>query len=126
MSSHDTPNYLQGHKAGADLSSSQYVGVKFAADDDVEAAASGQDFVGFLMNKPLAAEACEIAGPGGGGKAIAAGNIAKGNRLKLDGNGHVLAISGETAICVGLAMADAVDNDVFEVHVTTPADVTIS
>lgn len=123
---HNKPNYLQSFKAGSDLSSSQFVALKVDADDDVSVAADGEGFIGFLMNKPLANEACEIAGPGGGGVGIAAGAIARGDRLKVDSSGHLVAISSETAIMVAIADDDAADNDEFAVIVTTPANVTIS
>lgn len=121
MPSFASANYLSGLKAGADLSAAanRYKALQIAADGDVElATANEMEFVGFLQNTPANGAAAEIAGNGGGSKAIAGGTIAAGNRLTTDANGDLVAITtGQTKACVAIALEGAVDNDVFSVWV---------
>ena len=118
-------NRAPGFKAGADFSAlteaTKYIALTLDADGDVNTAgANEQDFIGFLQNAPKEDSPAEVAIVGGGSKAIAAGNITQGDFLKSDANGHLLAISSETANAVAFALQSAVDNDVFSVLVLPP------
>lgn len=122
MGSFVNPNYISGLKAGADLSAStnRYIALQIEADGDVNTAGANEyEFVGFLQNLPAGdGSAAEIAGHGGGSKAIAAGNITAGNKLTTDASGHLVAITtGQTKACVAMALENAVDNDIFNVLV---------
>lgn len=118
-SSFPQANYIPGFRAGADLSSSRYVALQLASDGDVEAATANEmEFIGFLQNAPASGAVAEIAGLGGGAKAIAAGNINPGDKLTTDSSGHLVAITtGQTKAAVAVALSSAVDNDIFDVLV---------
>ena len=125
MSSHDTPNYISGLKAGEDFSAltalTGKVALQLDTDGDVTKTGAGViNFVGFLQNLPKDQEDAEIAVFGGGSEAIAAGTIDEGKFCKTDANGHLLEISSETAFAVAFALDSAVDNDVFRVMVLPP------
>lgn len=118
-------NRAPGFKAGADFSAlteaNKYIALTLDADGDVNTAGAGeQDFIGFLQNAPKEDAAAEVAIVGGGSKAVAAGNITAGDFLKSDSNGHMLAISSETANAVAFALESAADNDVLSVLVLAP------
>lgn len=120
MASFTPRNYITGAKAGEDLSAltndTKYIALQLDTDGDVITSAAGEQVcIGILQNAPENNKAAEIASAGGGSLAIAAGTIAAGNFLKTDANGHLLAMSAETANAVAVAMDSAVDNDVFEV-----------
>lgn len=118
------PTLLPGFRAGSDLSAAanRYTAVQLEADGDViVTAAQDPDFLGILQDTPALGAPAEIATYGGGSKARAAGNIVDKQPLKTDANGHMLPIGPyETARCVGFAMEDAVDNDVFSMIVIAP------
>lgn len=118
-------NRAPGFKAGADFSAlsetTKYIALTVDADGDVNTAgADEQDFIGFLQNAPKEDAAAEVAIMGGGSKAVAAGNITAGDYCKTDANGHLLAMSSETANAVAFALSNAVDNDVFDILVLPP------
>lgn len=115
-------NYITGLKAGADFSAltaaTQNIALKLDTDGDVtQAGAAAQNFIGFLQNAPASGEDAEIAGAGGESLAIAAGSIQAGEFCKIDTNGHLVKITGETANCAAIALEGAADNDVFRVSV---------
>jgi len=125
MSSHDSPNYIAGLKAGEDFSAlleeTSKVALTLDADGDVTTAAADEsECIGFLQNLPKDQEDAEIAGMGGGSEAIAAGVITAGDQCKTDANGHLLAMAAETNFSVAFAIVSAVDNDVFRVLVMPP------
>ncbi len=116
-----TANYIPGFKAGADLSAAtnRYKALQLAADGDVElATANEMEFIGFLQNTPGDTAPAEIAGPGGGSKAVAGGTIQAGDKLTTDGSGDLVSITtGQTKAAVAIALEDAADNDIFAVFV---------
>lgn len=118
------PNLIPGFRAGSDLSAAanRYTAVQLEADGDViVTAAQDADFIGFLQDTPNSGAPAEVAGPGGGSKARAAGTIVPMQPLKVDANGHLLGVGAyETARVVAFALEDAVDNDVFSVMVVHP------
>ena len=123
MSTINTPNYIVGLNAGADLSADakRYVALQIEADGDVNvAAANEQNFIGFLQDTPDDTKPASIAGMGRGSLAIAGGTITAGQFCTTDSSGHLVAISAETKNAVAIAMVSAVDNDVFEVLVLAP------
>lgn len=78
-------------KAGADLSSHQFKGVKVADDGDVELAGDGNLIAGVLQNKPISGEACEIEFDGIS-KAISGAAIANaGTKLAVNASGLFIA-----------------------------------
>lgn len=118
--------YISGFKSGADLSAltdkTKYIALQLEADGDTNTAdANEKDFIGFMQNAPGLNKHVEVAGSGGGSKAIAAGTITAGDLCKTDSSGHLLTIgTHENAYAVCVALDDAVDNDVFQVFVLPP------
>lgn len=116
-----TPKYITGRTAAADLSATakRFTALQLDSSGTVNLAGANEaEFIGFQQNLPESGKAVEIAGMGGGSKAIAAGTITAGDLLKTDASGHLLAIGAyENANAVAVAMQSAVDNDVFEVFV---------
>lgn len=119
MASFPQPNLITNLAAGVDLSSSQYKALILSADGEVDPAGAAASTIGFLMNSPTAGSVAEIATNGGGGKAIAGGTITAGDSLATDANGDVVVATGVDSI-VGIALEDAVDNDVFGILVYQP------
>lgn len=123
MTSFTKQNFIAGLKAGADFSAltdaTKYIALKLATDGDVETSgANAANVIGFLQGTPGDGKPAEVAGAGGGTKAIAAGTITQGDLLKTDASGHLVAIGTyENANAVAVALDSAVDNDVFEVFV---------
>ena len=115
MSSFNTPRYLTGKKAGADLSAKQYCAVKIDTDGDVILCGAGERACGFLMNAPQENEFCEIAAIGGGALAISAATIAANTPCKADANGHLVAADTDGDKVIAITQFSSVDNDVFEV-----------
>lgn len=118
-------NYIVGFKADEDFSAltdaTVNVALKLDTDGKVtKAGAAAQNFVGFLQNAPKSGENAEIAGAGGESLAIAAGDIEEGQFCKINGDGHLVAMSSETANCAAFALQGAADNDVFRVLVMPP------
>lgn len=125
MTSFTPANRIVGLKSGEDNSAlteaTKYIALQLEADGDVvKSGADEQDFIGFQQNAPGLGDHVEIAGVGGGSKAIAAGTITAGDYCKTDANGHLVAMAAETANAVAFALDSAVDNDVFEVLVLAP------
>lgn len=121
---HIVPLLIPGFRAGADLSATtdRYTAVQLEADGDViVTAAEDADFLGILQDTPASGAPAEIAGPGGGSKARAAGTIAPMQPLKTDASGHLVPVGPfENAKVVAFALESAVDNDVFSVMVVAP------
>lgn len=119
MGTFNKANYKAGFKAGADLSAStnRYKAVRLTGDDEVTlCVAGGVGFIGFLQNTPADTKAAEVAGDGGGSKAIAGGTIAAGARLTTDANGDVVTATSTDTV-VAKATVAAVDGDIFAVEV---------
>lgn len=121
MSSIVTQNYISGRAAAADLSATakRYTALQLTSAGTINTAgANERECIGFQQNLPASGAPIEIAGAGGGTKAIAAGTITAGDFVKTDASGHLLSIGTyENAHAVAVAMESAVDNDVFEVFV---------
>lgn len=78
---------------------------------------------GIIQSAPTGAESvCEVALPGGGGKALAGGTIATGDLLASDANGALVATTTENDRVVAVAMESAVANDIFSVEVILGLD----
>lgn len=120
MASFPTPNLITNLAAGSDLSAAQYKAVVLSSDGAVDLAGAGAAAIGFLMNAPIAGQACEIASVGGGAKAIAGGTIVAGDKLKVNASGNVVSEYNDDAV-VAIALESAVSGDVFGVLVITPA-----
>lgn len=83
----------------------------------VSALATSKNF-GICQNDVAAAEdIAEIAMPGGGAKGLAGGVISFGDLLTADANGKLVATTTANDRVVGIAMEDAVADDLFSVHV---------
>jgi len=115
MASFPTGNYILNLKAGSDLSSSRFKALVLASDGEVDVAGVNAKSIGFLMNTPTAGQVCEIAGSGGGAKAIAGGTINAGDLLATDANGDLL-VGTANQILVARALEGAVDGDIFAVE----------
>ena len=116
MSSYNKPKLLEGFKAGADLSAKLYHAVKIdTATGKIVLCGAGERSIGFLMNKPLADDACEIASVGGGALGVSAATLAAGVELKADASGHLVAASANLDKVVAISLESSVDNDVFSI-----------
>lgn len=117
MASYAIPRFTRSLQAAVDLSAKQFYYVADNGSDkyNVSGSVNGAIGGGFLMNKPLANEFCEIASTGGGAKAIAAATISAAMiELKADAAGEVLpALPGD--IVIAISMESAAVDDVFEV-----------
>jgi hypothetical protein len=95
-----------GFKAAADLSAKQFYCVEITAADTVNVCNAATDpTIGILQNKPVADEACEIAGaPGSIGKGICAGAITVGQWVGTDANGKLEAKTTDKDFALGQAL----------------------
>lgn len=119
MASFQKPNYVAPVPRATAVALVRYVAVKASATEGlVEIAGAGEAITGFVMTAADASAPVEIAGKGGGAKAIAGGTISDGDDLKVDANGHLVVASTAGDRVVATARQDAVDNDVFAVFVT--------
>lgn len=119
MASHSTPRIF-GFKATADYSAKQFCALIFGADDEhvTVASSAGARCMGILQNAPSAADApAEVALPGGGAKAVLGGTVTRGNFLKVDANGALVAAATDKDEYVAKAMASGVAGDVIPVEV---------
>lgn len=81
-------------------------------------AATAKNF-GIAQNAATAADdKVEVALPGGGAKGLAGGTISYGDLLTADSNGALVATTTANDRVVGIALEDAVANDVFSVFVS--------
>lgn len=92
-------------KAGADRTK---VAVASAATDKI---------IGIAQNAVASGDACEVAMHGGGAKGNAGGTISTGDLLTSDSAGDLIATTSANNRVVGVALEDAVDNDIFSVAV---------
>lgn len=113
-----TPRILV-FKAGGAIALGQ--AVKFSGTDGktvVKATAATDKIIGINQSVTTVAsgDQVEIALPGGGGVGTAGGTIAAGDFLTADSSGDIVATTTENDRVIGMAMVDAVDNDVFAVE----------
>jgi hypothetical protein len=122
-------------KAAADLSTKQYYAMKVSAANTVNvASAAGEPVIGFLQNKPSAANEAATVAYTGRTKAVAGAAVAAGAYVKVLANGKVddastamtadasgasatAATTGAHTIGIALTAASA-DGDVIEVLLT--------
>jgi hypothetical protein len=117
--------------AAADLSASQFFGVKIDANGRAALATAG-DVVGIVQNDPDALDKAATVCVHGLSKAVAGGNIARGDKVTTDAAGKIVAAtSGRTntgdagaandpligSYVLGIALEPAAANEVFEVLV---------
>jgi len=107
---------LRIFKAGADLSSSQYLFVKHDSVANQVVLAGAADAVGVLQNAPQLGEPAEVAMLGAGALLKVVGTTAAGDLLKSDAasKGEVTAVDGDNVFARALAAGAA--NDVIEVE----------
>ena len=116
MSSFNTPRLINGLKANVDLSTKQYHAVKIdTSTGNIVLCGAGGLCIGFLQNKPLAGDVCEIATTGGGGLGISAETMTAGVLMKVDASGHLVAATADGEHVAAISVASSVDNDVFEI-----------
>ena len=115
MTTHTKAQLLAGVKAGADLSSSQYIAVKFDGSGDIIAAGAGELAIGILQNAPADEASADVAIPGGGALAACGGTVAAGAFLKADANGKLVATTTDNDFYVARAITAGVANDVIHV-----------
>jgi len=107
------------YSAASDMSAKQYQLAEFTSvDKQVEICNGAGDIpVGFLQNKPSAAGQGAVIRIAGTSKAKAGGTVAGGAAVGTDAAGKVVAKSSAGDKCIGFAVTDAVNNDVFEVRI---------
>lgn len=116
MTGYPTPLKIINKKAGTDLSSSQYKAVVLASDDTIHVAGANAKAIGFLGNKPVSGQVCEIMTNGGGAKVITDATLTVGDELQALSNGNVTkAFKGCNVI--GIALDNAVAGDVVPILV---------
>lgn len=118
MASYACPRFTRSLQAAADLSAKQfyYVGDNGSGKTNIVGGIQGAVGFGFLQNKPLADEFCEIAANGGGSKAVAGTTISAAKLpLKANALGKLVpAVAGD--IVVAISMEAAAVDDIFEVN----------
>ena len=100
---------IPGLKAGADLSSSQYLAVKLDSNGDVVVCdTAGEPSIGILQNAPVSGQAASVR-PLGTSKAVASGSISAGSRVTTDASGKLKAVvAGKTDASGGSSTAPLV------------------
>lgn len=117
MASYSQPNFVPGKRATA-VAIVRYKAVRADATEGlVEIAGAGNRITGFAMSAAAISAPVEIAGSGGGAKAIAGGTISDGDPLKVDANADLVLADTAGDVIVATARQDAVDNDIFAVFV---------
>lgn len=98
--------------------------VKFSSGVLVACAAGassiGDRAFGFMTQDAAIGGLASVAVLGGGGVAIAAGNITAGAALKTNADGHVVATTTAGDVVVAIAAEAAADNDVFAILPVAP------
>lgn len=118
MASFAEPKLTKSLLAAADLSAKQFY---FVAENgsnkyNVAGGATGAFGGGFLMNAPEANQACEVAGPGGGAKAVLSGTISNYyTELKATTGGTLVEADTAGDIVCALALGTGVSGDIIEV-----------
>lgn len=115
MSSSLAPKIL-AFKADAAIAKGVVVKPGATLDTYVQKSTAATDkHVGIAQNVGAAADdKMEIAVPGGGGKGLAGGTIAMGDKLTADANGKLVATTTENDNIIAVAMQGAVVNDLFD------------
>jgi hypothetical protein len=102
--------------AAADYSSAsqfRFVNVN-SSGQAVRVSSAGGDAIGVLQNKPDAAGKAATVATSGIVKVVAGGTIAAGAKVQSDASGDALTAASGDAV-LGVALASAVDGDVFPV-----------
>lgn len=133
MSFENVSHHAISAVAGADLSGSQYCGVKLNSSGKAVVAGAGEFAVGILQNKPASGQTAQVATVGAISKALAGGSIAAGATVALNSSGKFVdaaeakvntsdAGSSTDAVIasnvIGVALAAASADDVFPVLIT--------
>jgi len=113
MASFPTPNNIINALASTNLSGSQFKAVVLTATGTVVVASTNAKAIGFLMNKPIEGQICEIATFGGGGKGISAASIAAGQLVKTDTNGDLVSASVAPDVAVAITLEPSVSGQIF-------------
>lgn len=117
MASHSAPR-ISTFKAAA--AQAAYTAVKGGADAEHVAicSAASDKSIGIAQSAPTAAEdQMEVAGPGGGGKALLGGSVSFGDLLVPTTDGSLVASTSNAARHIALAMSDGSSGDVIPVEV---------
>ena len=117
MSSYQKPVFNKSLNAAVDLSAKQfyYIGENSSALANVKGGAAGAIGLGFLQNRPLAGESCEIMTMGGGAKGILSEAVtAYGTELKAVATGllEIADTAGDIVNAISLdtgAIGDAIE-----------------
>lgn len=119
MASYAVPRFTRSQPAAADLSAKQfyYVGDDGSDEYDVAGGATGAIGAGFLQNKPLAGEFCEVMSIGGGAKAVASATVSGPDiELKADAAGTVSPATVAGDIVSAISREAAASGDIFEIE----------
>lgn len=108
--SYEIPGFKPGSlKAGADLRTSRYLGVKLDANGDLVLAGDGDLNFAILQNKPNTGEECEI-DCDGFSKAVAGAAFDEGDKLATDAAGKfITAASGKHVAAVAVTAPGGAD-----------------
>lgn len=105
--------------AGADLSSSQFLGVKLSTSADrtvILVAASTDIPYGVVQNKPTSGQAADV-GIVGVTKVKAGGTVTRGDSLMFNGSGLAVTATGSNVVW-GYALESAVNNQIMTARIT--------
>jgi len=107
---------IASREAGEDLSSSQYYIVKLSSGTVVKSSAATDKHLGVVRNKPTSGATASIflRSAAGTGKVKAGGTISAGQKITSDANGKAVVSTSNGDEIIGMAVEDAVLNDVFE------------
>lgn len=113
---------VPGLKAGADLSSSQFLCCVLDASGDAVLAGDGAACLGVLQNDPGSGDAAQVNGPGNTTKVVFGATVAAGALVASDAAGKaVTATTGEYILGECIVGGDA--DEVGTVHLTMPGRV---
>ncbi len=119
MTSYQPSSFTRSLLAAVDLSAKQfhYVGDDGTGKADVRGGATGEIGFGILMNKPLADEECEIAGPGGGSKVKISATVSAAQlELKADTAGTMSPATSAGDIVSAISLEPGATNDLIEIQ----------
>lgn len=108
--------------ADADLSAKQFYGVKFSSTGVALCSTAGEVCDGFLQNKPVLGETCNVM-VFGKTKAVAGAALAKGALVSITAAGKLKAAASGEYVVGKLLEAAAADGDIVGLLVTRPGRV---
>ena len=111
----EIPGFSMTLVAGADLSSSQYTGVKVNASGQAVTTVNGDDIIGVLQNKPTSGQAATIVTSGVSLMKAGSGGVTAGDNASCDAGGTVITSATGDSI-VGVVLETGAANEFVAVH----------